>query len=149
MKTGFSLNHLIQRYLRSLAPQTTIRETLPDNTTRTVRVSVQERYGRIMRLLEGDSEAVVKYREELLGNATIFDTSDLYNMIGLGKTLVGSYVRLKAMIEHPYRIRQAARMIAQYWLDNMVQVVQRHDQLQREKLRKLSQPKPAAKKGKH
>lgn len=113
-----------------------------------VKVSVVERYERIMRIFENKSDAVQKYKEELLGSATEFDYSDTFNMIGLGKELVGSYMTFKAMMEDPREIRTIAKMIAQFQLKNMVEVVQRHDTLQRQKMEKMQNKVNKANKGK-
>lgn len=92
-----------------------------------------------MKLFENKSDAVQKYREELLGSATEFDYSDTYNMLSLGKELVGSYMHFKEMIEDPTRVRVVAKLIAQHQLSSMVEVVQRHDTLQRQKMEKMQQ----------
>lgn len=94
-----------------------------------------------MTLLQIKSDAMEKYKEELLGSATDFVTSDVYNMIGLGRELMGSYEEFSAMIHDPKRIRIAAKLIAHHQLKNMVELVQRHDMLQRQKMEKLAKGK--------
>lgn len=136
MMPAFPLSHLVRRYLRSLAPLTSIKEQT-EQGIRNVLVPVTERYDRILKLLENKSDAVQKYREELMGSSTEFDYSDTYAMIGLGKDIVGSYEELYAMLGDPYRVRTAAKLIARHQLSNMVELVQRHDMLQRQKLEKL------------
>lgn len=101
-------------------------------------ISVSERYDRIMKLLENKSDAVQKYKEELLGSATDFIYSDVYSLIGLGKELVGSYEAFQEMLVDPYRVRAAAKLIARHQLHNQVEVVQRHDMLQRQKMEKFN-----------
>lgn len=110
-----------------------------------MKVPVQVRYERIMKILEHKSDAMQKHKEELLGSATDFDTSDLYNILGLGKELVGSYELFKEMVEDPQRIRTAAKLIAQHQLQNMVELVRRHDSIIRRNEEKHKKPKPATK----
>ncbi len=136
----FPLSHLVRRYCRSLMPLTPFKE-MTERGVRKIMVPVSERYDRIMKLLENQSDSVQKYKEELIGSSTDMDYSDTYSMIGIGKELAGSYEEFLAMIYDPHRIRIAAKLIARNQLHNMVELVQRHDTLQRQKNEKFQKGK--------
>lgn len=89
-----------------------------------------------MKLLEGRSEAVAKYKEELLGSSTEVDSPDLYNLINVAKQLNIPYPRFKKI-----EIHDRAKMIAQHYLENMVDLIRRHDSLQKQKMEKFNKPK--------
>ena len=139
-RRDFPLSHLVRRYHRSLMPLTPFKE-MTERGVRNIMVPVSERYDRIMKLLDNKSDAVQKYKEELIGSSTDMDYSDTYHMIGLGKELVDSYEEFLKMIYDPYRIRIAAKLIARHQLHNMVELVQRHDTLQRQKMEKFQKGK--------
>lgn len=94
------------------------------------------RYNRIMKLLENTSDAMTKYKEELLGSSTEFRNPDLYNLMEIGKEVAGTYLDF---VEQP--IRMQAKLIAQHYLSNMVEIVKRHDMLQRQKMEKFNKGK--------
>ncbi len=133
--------------MRSLMPLTPYKE-MTERGVRKVLVPVQERYDRIMALFENKSDLISKYKEELIGSSTDMDYSDTYTLLGLGKELVGSYEEFREMIYDPQRIQTAAKLIARHQLHNMVELVQRHDTLQRQKQEKFEKGKPSPKKGK-
>jgi hypothetical protein len=89
-----------------------------------------------MKILENKSDAMVKYKEELLGSGTDFRSPDLYNEMELGKEVAGTYL---LFLKQP--IRMQAKLIAQHYLSNMVEIVKRHDRLQRQKLEKYNKGK--------
>lgn len=137
MRMGFDLSSLIRRYLYSLAPLTEVTEFVEGTNWKVVKMApIQFRYQRLMKLLDDDSERTRKYKSELFGSATPVVTPDLYQMISLGQKLVGNY-----MIFLHIPIHERAQMIAYYLLNNMVEVVQRHDDLQQKKRDKIANKK--------
>ena len=116
-----------------LSPTTLIRETIPGTTQqREVQVPISVRYNRIMKILEGNSDAVLKYKEELLGSTTDIDSPDTYTLISLAKSLNLTWTEFKAI-----PVRDRAMMIAHHYLDSMIEVIRRHDSLQRQKMEKF------------
>lgn len=89
-----------------------------------------------MNLLSGSSDAMRKYKEELLGSSTEVDTPDEYTYIGLARDMGMSYTAFKSI-----PILDRAKTIAQLYLSNMVDVIRRHDTLQRQKMEKFQKSK--------
>lgn len=121
---GFDLSQLVQRYLRSLAPHTEIRDVDPDDPMifTDILVPISLRYDRIMNLLENKSESMKAHKEELLGSSTDMRNTDLFSLIGYGQDLSENYYEFMQI-----PIQERAKMIAYHILDNMAQLVQRHD----------------------
>jgi hypothetical protein len=76
-----------------------------------------------------DTKAAKKHKDELFGSDANYSFPDLYNMVGLGKDLLGSYPAFKEMLDDPKQVRMAAQMIAQYKLDKILEVIQRHESI--------------------
>lgn len=90
---------------------------------------VTERYARVIAIVFTDGKAAEKHREELFGTATQYSYPDAYNTISLGRELVGDYLRFSEMLKDPNQVRTVAKMIAQYRLDKMVELVSRHESI--------------------
>lgn len=115
--------------------------------------SVVVRFQRILKMFEenGDSKAVIKHKEELFGTSQEYVYPDIYSMVGLGKDLLGAYPDFFMMLKDPTKVRLAAQMIAQKRLENIVEILIRHEGIvkrNKDKLESKASKPPASRKSK-
>lgn len=97
-----------------------------------------------MKLLEIDTPAMKKHKEQLLGSDTEVFTGDQYDLLSMLKNLGWSLRQWEAMTIH-----EQEKTRAHYQLDAMVQLIRRHDELVKENARRQQEKLDAKnKKGK-
>lgn len=122
---GFRLGQLVERYLTLLSPLSESYEVDPQTGIRTkVLVTVVKRYQNLTKMLEGKSTAVAKHRKELFGSSPSMETGELYNLLSVAKEMNIPYPQFVA-----YELRDQALMIAHFYLKNIVETLQRHDDI--------------------
>jgi hypothetical protein len=117
-----------------MAPRVWITETDPVNGSKFRRlVPIFIRYDRLMNLIENDSsDRMRRYKEKLFGTDTEVSTGDKYNLFSMLKELQITIQEWEEMTIH-----QQESTRAHYQLSGIVSLIRRHDELQRENLKKL------------
>lgn len=137
--------------MRSLAPRIKSRWIKADRSVEYFWESCIVRFERVMQSMQGESKAAIKHREELFGTSSEYAYPDLFNMIGTGKDLVGSYPQFREMLRDRKQVRVVAQMIAQHRLQNMVEILHRHEGIVRRNIERQEQKtskSPSKSKGK-
>lgn len=135
---GFTLRELTLRYLIVLCPKVEISEDDPrTGKKRKIKVPITIRYERILNLekLYPPSKWAA-YKEELFGTGTDVFSPEHFNELEIISRLKGvDYQKW----EEEYSIDLQARLIAKVQLTTLVDLVRRHDQLQKDKQKKMEQ----------
>lgn len=119
-----------------LSPLVEIREKPPNSTIAIpIMVPITVRYERVMALFERDTTATRNYKKELLGSDMVITAPDQYNELSMLRSM-GIIANYRDYKELP--IHDKAKIIAQFQLSNMTDIVRRHDELQAEKNKKFA-----------
>jgi hypothetical protein len=101
---------------------------------RKFKVSILVRWEKLQKLLSGTDERVRRYKEELFGSAVVEEFPDEYNELNVIKK-AGSWVDFYKFKELPIHLR--AKLMAHTYLESIVEILQRHDSLQKQKIRQM------------
>lgn len=120
----------MERYLYLLAPKVQIRETHPvTKRPMLIQAPIYVRYERIMKIVNAND----KYRKKLLGSSLKTESGELYDMINMcSSDKMPNYSEFITLDLH-----LQTKLTAQFMLSNMVDVVERHDKLQEEAIKKI------------
>lgn len=87
-------------------------------------VTLIKRYENLMKMLESKSPAVAKHKKELFGSSPPMASSELYNTMTVAKELGIPYPDFIN-----YSLRDQALMTAHFYLRNIAETMQRHDDI--------------------
>lgn len=119
---GFDLNGLVNRWIYSLMPMVIVRRKV-DNEMVDALVPLTEKWEIVSKIINSDSPQAKKHREKLFGHDSKIKTGDLFGEIALGKRDgMPSYHELKELT-----LTERAKYIAFATLDNMKELIERHD----------------------
>lgn len=97
-------------------------------------MSVLERWQTIQKnILHGNDEKSRRYKEELFGKSSNYEYSEEYNALSVIRTNVDWY--RADTFKDAVNIHTRAKLIAQTYVEGIIDTLQRHDDLMKQKLK--------------
>ena len=135
----FDLEELVNSYIYLLCPLIKVRKTVTiDGSPAVVQVWVRatEKYQNIIKICEQQSEVAKKHKKELFGTNTELIKPDAYTLMDIcvKHNMTPSTFENLSVVDR-------AKIIAYYFLENMIEIIMRHDSIVEENEKKANNKK--------